>query len=396
MEILLSIAGVVIAWLAAGTSQGRAIAKSAYVYQVIMFPKRKWHLPKFLGMPITRQEPIIHMPGRTLQPDLYRVGQPEKDKKRPGLIIISPLSSEGKRDKNVVNFLSGLARAGFVVLVSFWPDRPIGMIDTGDVQELEKSLEYLINQPDVDPKRVGIVSISYGTGPTLIVASNPEWRDKIQYIMSIGGYTDLWSLFRFAGSGRLEVDGKVITLKPDPYMQYVFLRTLSNWIGDKHDQEIIDNTLNSLKDIDDPVDLDVLRSSLSAKSQKIIDALRQAGSLSTQDLRAAFPANFQENADSLSLNQSMIDNIKAQVMILHTMNDKKVPYSESIKLHQMLEHKQEPIAVTLQGFDHAVPPAATPMNLLYLYMPNALRLIPLLYSFFRLQEVPLQDEKKIK
>jgi hypothetical protein len=118
--------------------------------------------------------------------------------------------------------------------------------------------------------------------------------------------------------------------------------------------------------------------------------------LSTQELRAAFPVNFQENTDSLSLTQSMIDNIKAQVLILHTMNDRKVPYSESVKLHQMLEHKQEPIAVTLEGFEHTVPPAATPRNLLYLYIPNALRLIPLLYSFFRLQEVPLQEERKIK
>ena len=82
----------------------------------------------------------------------------------------------------------------------------------------------------------------------------------------------------------------------------------------------------------------------------------------------------------------MLHAITARILIVHTTNDRLVPYSEARLLRRHLRKNQQPILSTLSGFDHTIPPPATPANFFGIYAPNALKIIPLLYTFFRMQE----------
>lgn len=395
MPLIVLGAGAISFWLLASAS-GRAVLKGTFIYCVIMFPTRKWHLPAFIYQPILRQEPELTMTGRKLKPDVYRVGKITKKHRRPGVIIYAPLAPEGKRNAYVVNFLRGMARIGFVVIMPDWPQRPLGLIDEGDVEELERSVAYLEEQPDVDPKRIGIIAISYGAGPALIAASHTRLGKRLQYVMTIGGYTDMWSVMQFAGSGKVQIDAnQTLQLVPHPYMLFVLMRTLSRWSSNKNDSIVVDAFLKKITDSNRPIDVSLaapidlgeIKDQLSEELQAMITALGLASrGASKHELRLALPVSFRKKIDQLSLSESMIHDIQSRVLIAHTTNDRLVPYSEAKVLYRHLHKDLRPILSKLSGFDHTVPPAATPANFFFIYMPNALKVIPLLYAFFRMQE----------
>lgn len=389
------IIGAIALWLTA-TPSGRAVFKGTFIYCIIMFPTRRLHLPATISSPIRLHEPILEMTGRTLRPDVYRMHTTSTQHRRPGVIVYAPLAPQGKRNKYVVNFLRGMARIGFVVLIPDWPERPLGLMDDGDVEELERSVAYLESQPDVDPKRIGIIAISYGAGPALIAASHTRLGNRLQYVMTIGGYIDLWSVMQFAGSGKVQIDAHhSLQLQPHPYMLFVLLRTLSHWSTDKRDRTIVDAFLKKITDRDTPIDaslaapIDVsrLRTRLSKPVQAVFDALeRAADGASKAELRTLVPELFRGKLDKLSLTKEMIRDIQSRVLIVHTTNDRLVPYSDALALYHLLPKKGDPILSKLSGFDHTIPPAATPANFFFIYAPNALKVIPLLYIFFRMQE----------
>ena len=395
MSILLVCIFAIALWLTV-TASGRAVLKGTFIYCIIMFPTRRFHLPAFISPPIRRREPMLKMPGRTLKPDVYRIGTSVKQRQRPAVVIYAPLAPEGKRNVYVVNFLRGMARIGFVVLIPDWPERPLGLMDDADVEELERSVAYLEAQPDVDPNRIGIIAISYGAGPALIAASHRRLGKRLQYVMTIGGYTDMWSVLQFAGSGKVRIEAnESLQVEPHPFMRYVLLRTVSRWSAEKRDRVLVDAFLKKITDNDAPIDVNLaapidvsqLQSKLSSQAQAMLIALERAAAGATkEELRATLPESFRKKMDKLSLTSAMIRDIHSRVLIVHTINDRLVPYSEAKVLYSHLDKDQRPILSKLAGFDHTIPPAATPANFFFIYAPNALKVIPLLYAFFRMQE----------
>lgn len=384
---LLALASFV-AFLLAGTPAGRSLTKGAFIYFIIMFPFRRFHLPQEWSPPIVRHEFRFKSAAHTVTADLYRVGQVASTHQKPAVIIYAPLAPKGKRDPHAVNFLKSLARIGFVVLAPEWTERPVGQIDTGDVDDVEASIQYLKKQPDVDPKRIGIVAVSYGVGPSLLAAARAKHRGDLQYIMAIGGYVDLWSVLRFAGNGTVRLEhGEEIHLQPEPYMRYILLQTLAAWTTHVKDTATIRAFLAKVRGYDTPIHLATLRRLLSKESQALLDTLENVNDgMPLKEVRASFPEGFRRNMDALSLTPEMLHKVQARVLIVHTVNDRLVPYSEARALYRHLPKERKPLLSTLSGFDHTIPPPATPANFFFIYAPNALRLVPLLYTFFRMQE----------
>lgn len=386
MPLILLIA--IVGFLLGGTPAGRSLVKGAFIYFIIIFPFRRFHLPQEWSPPIGRHELKFKSASHTVTADVYRVGTADETRDKPAVIIYAPLAPKGKRDPHAVNFLKSLARVGFVVLAPEWTERPVGQIDTGDIDDVEASIQYLKEQPDVDPKRIGIVAVSYGVGPSLLAAAREKHRGDLQYIMAIGGYVDLWSVLRFAGNGTVRLDGgREVQLQPEPYMRYILLQTLAAWTTHTKDAGIIKTFLSKVRGYDTPIHLATLRRLLSKESQALLDTLENVNDgMPLKEVRASFPDGFRRNMDTLSLSPEMLHKIQARVLIVHTVNDRLVPYSEARTLFRHLPKARKPLLSTLSGFDHTIPPPATPANFFFIYAPNALRLVPLLYTFFRMQE----------
>lgn len=315
-----------------------------------MFPFRRWHFRLSRQPDIEILEHEIRVGKRMLKPDLYRRKGPNSQL-RPALIIFVPLAKEGKRDKLVTNFMEGMARLGYIVMVPFWPNRPIGTIATTDTTDLIASLQWLKSQPGVDPNRIGIVAVSYGVGPALLAASQPPIGSQIQFIAAIGGYADLKNVTRFAICGRFNYGSIHGQLPPDPYLVQIMTNSAKRWRQTK--------TLNNL---------------FSAQTPKLFD---QAFANLAKPIRRWF----RELSPVTVANR-----VRTPLLILHSTNDTLVPYTESLRLYDAVKDHTQASLDIVDVFEHTVPIPATPINLFRIYLPNLWRIVRYIYRILAFQE----------
>lgn len=384
-SLILAIFGVIIVF-AGITPAGRTLAKSLLLYTVIMFPHRRVHLPTFLGGTIEIEEHHLTSNGRRLAPDIYR---PRDDQPRPGVIVFVPLAKEGKRDPRVTNFMKGLVRIGYVVMVPFWPGRPLGTIQPTDIDDLAYALTWFRDQPYIDAERVGIVAVSYGAGPALRVAAKMDFHNVVQYLVTVGGYADLKSLIKFVGTGSYTDNGREHHLQPDGYARYILVRAASNWSKSPTDQRLL---ANLLEEIDhqpgqepNPEKLKTIRAKLTPDGQQLFDTLLTSTAETFDGQFAKLPARVKKIIDTLSPLPEL-GKVHAPILILHSTNDRLVPYTESIKLFQAIKDRPSTMFSLIDVFDHAVPVPATFSNIWKIYLPNLGRLVRFIYRFLAYQE----------
>lgn len=384
--LILAIFGVIIVFVGI-TPAGRTLAKSLLLYVVIMFPHRRVHLPTFLGGTIEIEEHHLTSSGRYLAPDIYR---PRDSQARPGVIVFVPLAKEGKRDPRVTNFMKGLVRIGYAVMVPFWPGRPLGTIQPTDIDDLARALSWFQSQAFVDAERVGIVAVSYGAGPALRVAAEKDFQNSLQYLVTVGGYADLKSLIKFVATGSYMVNGREHRLQPDGYARYILVRTASNWSKNPTDQRLLADLLEEIDHHPDqepnPEKLITVRAKLTPDGQQLFDTLLTSTPETFDDQFAKLPARVKNIIDTLSPLPELA-RVHTPILILHSTNDRLVPYTESLKLFEAIKDRPSTMFSLIDVFDHAVPVPATFSNIWKIYLPNLSRLVRFIYRFLSYQEV---------
>jgi dienelactone hydrolase len=141
----------------------------------------------------------------------------------PGLVLAHGVHHQGI-DGRLVPFARALARSGLVVLTPALDDLADYRIDARTVGELSDSVTYLSERRDlVDEQRVGLLGVSFGGGLALLAAGEPATRDRLSYVMSLGGYHDLGRVLRFFLGGVVESpDGNTVA-RPHEYGPLVLL-----------------------------------------------------------------------------------------------------------------------------------------------------------------------------
>ena len=71
-------------------------------------------------------------------------------------------------------------------------------IRASDSQTIMNAFTYLISRPEFpDNAQAGIGAFSYAVGPSILAALRPEVRNKVNFILSIGGYYDVEQVITF-------------------------------------------------------------------------------------------------------------------------------------------------------------------------------------------------------
>jgi hypothetical protein len=91
------------------------------------------------------------------------------------------------------------------------------------------AFRHLNSRKDLLPQgRVSIAGFSYGAGPVLLAALEPDIRDEVDFVITLGGYFNLHTIVAYCTAGYFKTgpDGNLQYLQPSPYNKSVF--TLSN------------------------------------------------------------------------------------------------------------------------------------------------------------------------
>ncbi|HEY9721075.1 MAG TPA: hypothetical protein V6D47_03630 [Oscillatoriaceae cyanobacterium] len=273
--------------------------------------------------------------GQAYQADLYQSAQ----EPRAAIVLVPGAALAGKNDTRLVAFADALARLHFTVLVPDIPSLRELRLTADDTRYIADGVRYLDSRPDLAPGgRLGIGAFSYAVGPAMLAALEPDLRDRVRLILSVGGYDDIEHVITFFTTGAYREGDSAPWrhLTPDSYGKWVFVLSNVPSLSDAGDRATL-TALAQRKLADPQADVSDLESRLQGSEAKALMAL-----LNNQDpdrvpaLLAGLPAPVLAQIRALDLSDKDLSGLTARVILVHGYDDDFVPYTESEALARAL------------------------------------------------------------
>ena len=339
------LAAALIIFLAA-TPQGKAAFRAAlFVPQILDVPFKPQ--PWFTGDPV-RHEVTYRQETGTGVADVYRIPD---GKRRAAVLLFLGANAAGRDDKDVVNLGEALARSGFVVMFHWSATMALqNNIDPAEIDNLVRAFEFLERQEWVDPERVGIGGFCVGASFSLVAAADPRISGRVRFVNAFGPYFDARDLLlQVVTRSRLD-QGVRTPWQPDPLTLKVFANELIETLENPADNEL----LTKFYLTGEPADL----STLTSAGQTVAQLLEGAPPELAAELYATLPQDFRQAMDRISPSR-YVDDIQAELLVLHDRDDQLVPSAESRRLAAAMQERGSVRYTELLSFDHVRPTSGT-------------------------------------
>ena len=165
--------------------------------------------------PVPARSPIDYqVQGRGHQGDLYLPGEAPL----AGIVLVPGAAVQGRNDPRLVAFATTLARSRFLVLVPDIPNLRALKVQAKDSQYVADAFSHLVSRTELpDQGRAGIGAFSYAVGPAVLAALDPGIRERVDFVLGVGGYHDLQQVVTFFTTGYFRKDGTWQYLEPNRY-----------------------------------------------------------------------------------------------------------------------------------------------------------------------------------
>jgi dienelactone hydrolase len=142
--------------------------------------------------------------GGTLRAIAY---QPARVSGRP-ILLVPGVHASGIDEPRLAGFARDIAATGHPVLTVELPDLTRYAITTRTTDMIEDAAAWMTRTPSWRGRdgRVGMMGISFGGGLSVVAAGRPSIRDRVAFVMALGGHADLPRTLRFLCTG-VQADG---------------------------------------------------------------------------------------------------------------------------------------------------------------------------------------------
>lgn len=302
------------------------------------------------------------------------IAKPRDNKKHPAILLYVPLARTESGDKFLNVAMDAFAQAGYIVLVPFTEKRHFGVVNISDASVAQTSFIYLYNLPKVIKERVGAIGVSYGAGPMIIAASQEPVRDKIKFMVTVGGYFDLKEAAKFATTGYYEY-GKIKkqSQNVDDYARVIFSRSLIGFISNEQESKKLDEVFwKSVRG--ESIDISKEIDGLGPDSVAVWNFLANRDKGKFDFYYDALPQEIKEKVKEFYLGDH-IKNLKPEIIFIHSTDDIAIPYTETVKLYDNFPDKERARLVLSNVFVHASLVDLNFKNFVKVYLPNAYRFL---------------------
>lgn len=306
-------------------------------------------------MPMPLRESISFMTGgEERAADLYRPPQGA----RAGIVLVPGVAARGRRDARVVAIANTLARLDFTVLVPDMPGVRGYRMRSSDVREVADSFAWLASRPALAPSgHIGIAGFSYGAGPVLLAALQPDVRDRVHFILAVGGYYSLENVVTYLTTGYVSDVGPDGTAaagagrrSPHPYSKATFIRSNLDLLERPQDRGFFQGYANYIADPhmdeDEPVP-----AQLAPDAQAFYDLLTNHLPSRVPVLLGRLSPRMRTELEGINPAAHDVSRLQADVILLHGRGDNLIPYTESIALADALPENQVQLFI-IDGLAH--------------------------------------------
>ena len=256
---------------------------------------------------------------------------------RAAIVVVPGAVPQSKDDPRLVAFATTLARAGFVVLAPDLAGFRELRIRPSNIRELADAFAYLASRPELAPGgRIGMFAFSYSVGPALLAALEDDIRNRVRFLVGLGGYYDLPRAMRFFTTGWYERAGKWHQLTPDDTGKMVLLYSSLDYLADGRDDAAFDrrifDQMVKLRSQDPKADLTSLAAQLSTEAQAVYALAVNDDPLRFPELLARLPEAMQADIEHLNIARHDLKLLKARLILVHGRSDNLIPYPETLAL----------------------------------------------------------------
>jgi hypothetical protein len=295
----------------------RAVAKAA-IFFLKVFPM----LPSRPVDWVTKTPVIekVRYPTRCGQAegDLYR---PSAGGPHPGIVVCLGVVPFGVDHPQVPILGKALARAGFAALLYWSPAMRDFRLDPGDIENIALAYRWLIERPDVDPERSGLLGTCVGGAFALMAAASPLIRDHVSFIGAYASYASMWTFARdIASATRPSEDRREFWLV-DPLTRKVFVHSLTAWLEPGEAKRLREAMAEQNGQIDSR--------NLLADVRAVYPLLTVLDADEAEVALHRLPAAMQERLVALSPLHYLNDIHAPLIVLLHDRGDQVIPVSES-------------------------------------------------------------------
>ena len=323
--------------------QGRASVKAAmFIPHVFDAPVKplEWFTPT-----PSRTRVSFPIPSGAGIGDLYR---PPGDGPFAAVVLFLGVSPAGADDDRVVRLGEALARSNMATLFYWSPIMADGRMEAGDIHNLVAAFQYLSSQGFVDPDRVGIGGFCVGASYSIMAASQEPIRDQVAFVNAFGPYYHMPDFLASITSQTRTYDGLVQPWEPDKLTREVFVTHMTKDLPED-ERDLLRTAFERGADpsIVDP-------QTLSDEGQAVHALLQGVPREEVDEYLPRLPAQTLRDFDIISPSQ-YVDNLKAQLLIMHDREDALVPAFESRRLRDVLSDRDNVRYTEFGLFDHVTP-----------------------------------------
>lgn len=275
-----------------------------------------------------RQSVVYTVQERSYQGDVYRSGE----RTLAALVLVPGAAEQGKDDPRLVAFATTLARARFLVLVPDLPNLRALRVQAEDARGVADAFIHLASRSEFPAGgRAGIGAFSYAVGPAVLAALAPAIRERVDFVVGVGGYYDLHRVVTFFTTGYFEKEGEWHYLRPNRYGKWVFVLGNAERFADPIDRAAFRHMAEAkLKATRVAIGKPTYR--LTPEGQSLLDLLDNRKPEVAAALIARLPAFIRAELDALNLANKDLSKLHARLILLHGTDDAIIPYTESMAL----------------------------------------------------------------
>jgi len=120
------------------------------------------------------------------------------------IVLVPGVHRDGIEEQRLVALAGDLAESGYSVMTVAAPDLQRFRITPEVTDVIEDAAAWVAAQPHLAPDgRVGLLGISFSGGLSVVAAGRPTIRDRVAFVVSLGGHGDLWRVLRYLTTGEV-------------------------------------------------------------------------------------------------------------------------------------------------------------------------------------------------
>lgn len=282
-----------------------------------------------------------------------RLYLPADVRTRP-LLLTGGVHALGIDEPRLVAFAEALARSGTPVLTPSLPDLRDYLVTTRLTDDIEDAAMAVLASgavPPADDGRIGLLGISFSGGLSVVAAGRPALRDRVAFVLSVGGHAQLRDVARYLCTG-IRPDGR--QHRPHDYGGVILL---TNMAGDVVPAAQVTPLREAVRlflhashvdMFDKPRAARVFAAAVEAQSHLPEPAhavMHLVNTRNVHELGALLLPHIDAFHDEAALSPVRSPAPAAPVFIVHAAGDDVIPDSEAAALRQYLQSQGTPTRV---------------------------------------------------